>query len=142
MRQISGGCGSWLAAPLVCEFARAAGLLEELAGVRLIAKRAEGAAEASGALVAAAGRDRARLIAARKLIPLPPSPPPGKLYAAIDGTGVPMTSKETAGRHGTEHVLVYAGVIGVQPRRVAGRSAQDVTVNAIITPSTATSGRS
>ena len=81
-------------------FARATSLLEELAGVRLTAKRAERAAEASGAAVAAAGRDRARLIAARKLVPLPPSQPPDKLYAAIDGTGVPMTSRETAGRQG------------------------------------------
>jgi hypothetical protein len=81
-------------------FARAASLLEDLAGVRLTAKRAERAAEASGTAVAAAGRDRARLTAARKLIPLPPSPLPDKLYAAIDGTGVPVTPKETAGREG------------------------------------------
>ena len=33
-------------------------------------------------------------------MPLPPSPLPDKLYAVIDGTGVPMTSKETAGRDG------------------------------------------
>jgi hypothetical protein len=81
-------------------FAQAAGLLEDLAGVRLTAKRAERAAEDSGAAVAAAGRDRARLIAARKLAPLPPSPLADKLYAAIDGTGVPVTSRETAGREG------------------------------------------
>ena len=83
-------------------FARAAGLLEDLAGVRLTVKRVERAAEASGAAAAAAGRGRARLIAARKLVPLPPSPPPDKLYAAIDGTGVPMTARETerAGREG------------------------------------------
>jgi len=81
-------------------FASAARLLEELAGVRLTAKRVERAAEASGAAVAAAGRGRAALIAARKLVPLPPSPLPDKLYAAIDGTGVPMTAKETAGREG------------------------------------------
>jgi hypothetical protein len=81
-------------------FAQAAGLLQELAGVRLTAKRAERAAEASGAAVVAAGRERAGLIAARKLVPLPPSPLPDKLYAVIDGTGVPMTSKETAGREG------------------------------------------
>jgi len=81
-------------------FAGAARLLEELAGVRLTAKRVERAAEASGAAAAEAGRDRARLIAARKLVPLPPSPLPDKLYAVIDGTGVPMTSKETAGRDG------------------------------------------
>jgi hypothetical protein len=81
-------------------FTRAAGLLEDLAGVRLTAKRVERASEASGAALAAAVRDRAALIASRKLVPLPPSPPPDKLYAAIDGTGVPMTSKETAGRDG------------------------------------------
>jgi hypothetical protein len=81
-------------------FAGAARLLEELAGVRLAAKRVERAAEASGTALAAAGRGRAVLIAARKLVPLPPSPLPDKLYAAIDGTGVPMTAKETAGREG------------------------------------------
>jgi hypothetical protein len=81
-------------------FAQAASLLEELAGVRLTAKRTERAAEASGAAVAEAGRERARLTATRKLVPLPPSPLPDKLYAAIDGTGVPMTSRETAGRDG------------------------------------------
>jgi hypothetical protein len=81
-------------------FAGAARLLEELAGTRLTVKRVERAAEASGAAVAAAGRDRATLIATRKLVPLPPSPLPGNLYAAIDGTGVPVTSRETAGRPG------------------------------------------
>ena len=81
-------------------FARAAGLLEDLAGVRLTAKRVERAAEGSGAAKAAAVRDRAALITARKLVPLPPSPLPDKLYAAIDGTGVPVTAKESAGRDG------------------------------------------
>ena len=81
-------------------FAGAARLLEEIGGVRLTAKRVERAAEASGAAVAEAGRERARLTAARKLVPLPPSPLPDKLYAVIDGTGVPMTSRETAGRAG------------------------------------------
>ena len=81
-------------------FGRAAGLLEDLAGVRLTAKRVEREAEASGTAVAAAARERAALITARRLVPLPPSPLPDKLYAAIDGTGVPMTSKETAGRQG------------------------------------------
>jgi len=81
-------------------FARAASLLEELAGIRLSVKRAERAAEASGAAVAAAGRERAALLAARRLVPLPPAPLPDKLYAAIDGTGVPVTSRETTGRKG------------------------------------------
>jgi len=81
-------------------FARAARLLQELAGVRLTVKRVERAAEASGAARADASRDQARLIARRKLVPLPPSPPPDKLYAVIDGTGVPVTRKETEGRDG------------------------------------------
>ena len=81
-------------------FAGAARLLEETGGVCLTVKRVERAAEASGTAVAAAGRERARLTAARKLVPLLPSPLPDKLYAAIDGTGVPMTSRETAGRKG------------------------------------------
>jgi hypothetical protein len=81
-------------------FAGAARLLGELAGVRLAVKRVERAAEASGGALAASGRQRASLVAARKLVPLPPSPLPDKLYAVIDGTGVPMTSRETAGRQG------------------------------------------
>jgi hypothetical protein len=81
-------------------FAGAARLLAELAGVWLTVKRVERAAEASGAAAAAAGRQRAALIAARRLVPLPPAPLPDKLYTVIDGTGVPMTSRETAGRQG------------------------------------------
>jgi hypothetical protein len=81
-------------------FALAAGLLEDLAGVRLTVKRVERAAEASGAAMAAASRTRAGLIARRKLVPLPPQQLPDKLYIVIDGTGVPVTPKETAGREG------------------------------------------
>ena len=81
-------------------FAKAAGLLEGLAGVALTIKRVERAAEASGAAQAAAVRERAALIAGRKLVPLPPSPVPDMLYGAIDGTGVTMTARETAGRQG------------------------------------------
>jgi len=81
-------------------FAKAAGLLEDLAGVHLTVKRVERSAEASGAAKAAAGRGRAALITTRTLVPLPPSPLPDKLYAAIDGTGVPVTAKEAAGRDG------------------------------------------
>jgi hypothetical protein len=81
-------------------FAEAAGLLEALAGVRLAVKRAGRAAEASGTAVAADARERAALIAARRLVPMPLSPLPDKLYAVIDGTGVPMTARETAGRDG------------------------------------------
>ena len=81
-------------------FAKAAGLLQDLAGIRLTAKRVERAAEASGAAQAAAVRGRAALITDQKVVPLPPSPLPDKLYGVIDGTGVPMTARETAGREG------------------------------------------
>jgi hypothetical protein len=49
-------------------FAKAAGLLEDLAGVHLTARRVERAAEASGAVKAAADRGRAALISGRKLV--------------------------------------------------------------------------
>ena len=81
-------------------FAKAAGLLEDLAGVQLTVKRVERAAEASGAAQAAAVRERSALIAGRKLVPLPPHPLADMLYGAIDGTGVTMTARETAGREG------------------------------------------
>src|SRR5262249_26138966 len=79
-------------------FARAAGLLEDLAGISLTAKRVERAAEAEGTALAVASRSRAGLIARRKLVPLPPSLLPDKLYAVIDGTGVPVTAREAEGR--------------------------------------------
>jgi hypothetical protein len=81
-------------------FAKASRMLQTMAGVHLTAKRVERSAEASGTAAAAAVRDRATAITTRTLVPLPPSPLPDKLYACIDGTGVPMTSRETAGRHG------------------------------------------
>ena len=81
-------------------FAGAASLLEDLAGVRLTVKRVERAAEASGAARACAVRERSALIAGRKLVPMPPRPVPDMLYGVIDGTGVPMTARETAGRDG------------------------------------------
>lgn len=85
-------------------FAKASGLLADLAGVHVTGKRVERAAETSGAAQAAAQaaavRERSALIVGRKLVPLPPSPCPDTLYGAIDGTGVTMTAKETAGREG------------------------------------------
>jgi len=81
-------------------FAKASRMLQTMAGVYLTAKRVERAAEASGAAAAAAVRARAAAITARTLVPMPPSPLPDKLYACIDGTGVPMTARETAGRDG------------------------------------------
>ena len=87
-------------AAAVKPFAGARDLLEDLAGIRLTGKRVERAAEASGAACALQVRERDRLIAGRKVVPMPPSPLPDMLYGVIDGTGVPMTSRETAGRPG------------------------------------------
>ena len=82
-------------------FAQASTLLRELAGVRVTAKRAGRRAEADGRAAAARIEADAEAIAARRLAVLPPAEPlPGKLYVAIDGTGVPMTAAETDGRAG------------------------------------------
>ncbi|HEY5356255.1 MAG TPA: ISKra4 family transposase [Streptosporangiaceae bacterium] len=84
----------------VAPFARAGDLLADLAGLHLTARRIERSAEADGTAAAAATRAAADAILARKLIPMPPAPLPGKLYIAVDGTGVPMVPAETAGRPG------------------------------------------
>ncbi|WP_129669124.1 ISKra4 family transposase [Phytoactinopolyspora endophytica] len=81
-------------------FAKARELLADLAGVELTTKRVERAAEADGAAAEQAARAETAAILARRVVPLPPSPMPDKLYVAIDGTGVPMIPTETAGRTG------------------------------------------
>jgi hypothetical protein len=82
-------------------FAKAAALIGDLAGITLTGKRAGRSAEADGAAAAAVIGAQAAAIAARTLVPLPPpAPVPDKLYLAIDGTGVPMVTAETEGRHG------------------------------------------
>ena len=82
-------------------FARAAGLLGELAGIELTIKRTERSAEADGAAAARAISAEADAIRSRRVVPLPPAEPlPDKLYLAIDGTGVPVVAREAEGRHG------------------------------------------
>ena len=82
-------------------FAKAAGLLAELAGIELTVKRVERSAEATGAAAAAAIGAQADAICSRQVVPLPPpGPAPDMLYIAVDGTGVPMTAAETEGRKG------------------------------------------
>jgi len=72
-------------------FARAAGLLAELAGIELTVKRVERSAEATGSAVTAAIAARADAIGSRRVVPLPPPDPvPDMLYIAVDGTGVPV----------------------------------------------------
>ena len=82
-------------------FARASALLAELAGVSLTVKRVERSAEADGAAARAAQEAESAAILARRVIPFRPCGPlPGTLYIEVDGTGVPMTPAETAGRPG------------------------------------------
>jgi hypothetical protein len=82
-------------------FAKAAGLLAELAGIDLTIKRVERSAEATGTAAATAIGAQADAICSRQVVPLPPpAPAPDMLYIAVDGTGVPMTAAQTEGRPG------------------------------------------
>jgi hypothetical protein len=82
-------------------FARAAGLLAELAGIELTVKRVERSAEATGTAATAAIAARADAIGSRRVVPLPPPDPvPDMLYIAVDGTGVPVVAREAEGRTG------------------------------------------
>jgi hypothetical protein len=82
-------------------FAKAAGLLTELAGIQLTAKRIERSAETDGTASAAAIGAETDAICSRQVVPLPPPAPlPDMLYIAVDGTGVPMTPAGTEGRPG------------------------------------------
>src|SRR5258706_10664043 len=68
-------------------FAKAARLLEDLAGVRLTVKRVERAAEASGAAQAAAARDRPPLTTAPQAVHPPPARLPPNRRALINAPG-------------------------------------------------------
>lgn len=86
-------------------FATASRLLADLAGLDVGAKSIERLAEADGLVAEAEQAQRAEQIVAGRLVPFVPLPGPGEsvpdmLYVAIDGTGVPMRSTETAGRKG------------------------------------------
>lgn len=84
-------------------FAKASGLLAELAGVTLSTKRVERAAEADGAAAEQRIRTESRAIADGGMSVLPPAgdrPLPDKLYVAVDGTGVPMVPAATGDRAG------------------------------------------
>jgi hypothetical protein len=82
-------------------FAKASGLLGELAGIGLTTKRIERSAEADGAAASTAIGAEADAICSRQVVPLPPPAPlPDMLYLAIDGTGVPMVAAATQDRPG------------------------------------------
>lgn len=99
---LSAGLSSMIAAAgAAVPFAQAAGLLKDLAGISLGTKRVERAAEATGAAATAVLKADAAAVLTGKVVPLPPpGPAPEILYIAVDGTGVPMTLAETAGRAG------------------------------------------
>lgn len=71
--------------------------LEELAGIRVKTKEVERVAEAIGAQIEVLAQREREQIMADKVVPLKPVP---KLYISIDGTGVPVLSRETEGRRG------------------------------------------
>jgi hypothetical protein len=81
-------------------FAKAAGLLAELAGLPVTAKRAERSAETDGTAGAARIAAEAEAICSRQMVPLPPPTLPDMLYIAIDGTGIPMVPAATRDRPG------------------------------------------
>jgi hypothetical protein len=81
-------------------FTTGSGLLADLAGIQVSARRIERHAEADGAAAAAVIAAHAAAITAGKVVPLPPAALPDKMYIAIDGTGVPMMTAETQGRPG------------------------------------------
>ena len=82
-------------------FAKAAGLLSELAGIALTTKRIERSAEADGQAASVAICTQAEAICSRQVVPLPPPAPlPDMLYIAVDGTGVPTVAAATEGRPG------------------------------------------
>ena len=81
-------------------FAKGRGLLAELAGVTLSAKRVERCAEADGRACCKARDVEAAALASGELVPLGPATPVEKLYVALDGTGVPTVPAGTEGRAG------------------------------------------
>lgn len=81
-------------------FAKAEALLAELAGLTLTTKRVQRAAEADGLALQEKIVIESDAITEGTLAPLPPKVAPKLLYIAVDGTGIPATRAETAGRAG------------------------------------------
>ena len=72
--------------------------LEELAGIKVQTKAVERVAEGIGTELERLGqRERQVVINDQKVVPLKSA---AKLYVSIDGTGVPVIKRETAGRRG------------------------------------------
>jgi hypothetical protein len=74
--------------------------LVELAGIEVKTKEVERVSEACGDQIEHADALERRALNAGKVVPLPVA---GRLYIAIDGTGVPVVPRERAGRVGKGH---------------------------------------
>jgi len=81
-------------------FARASRDLRELAGISIPAKQVERVAEASGERAKHQTEAELEDYLTGRVLPLPPPMPIPVLYVTVDGTGVPMVSRETEGRKG------------------------------------------
>lgn len=75
-------------------FEEGSGLLNELAGLHIVAKQVERTAEALGAEVAEDERSHVEPVASSEIAPT--------LYLGLDGTGIPMRPKELEGRAGKQ----------------------------------------
>jgi len=71
--------------------------LEELAGIRVSAKEVERVAEGVGAQVDTFHTAEAKAALSEKIVPIKSIP---RMYVCMDGSGVPVVKKETAGRLG------------------------------------------
>jgi hypothetical protein len=74
--------------------------LEILAGIRVETKQVERVAEGIGSQIEMVVAAEQEAVFAGTIAPMFPVFPVSKLYVAMDGTGVPMITRETAGRVG------------------------------------------
>lgn len=78
-------------------FAEARSDLDEMAGIKVKTKSVERVAEALGAELIGLSQPEREQVMADNVVPFKSTP---KFYISIDGTGVPVTKRETAGRRG------------------------------------------
>jgi hypothetical protein len=71
--------------------------LEELAGIRVTAKEIERVSEGVGAQAEAFHAAEGKAALSDKIVPIKPI---ARMYVCMDGSGVPVVKKETAGRQG------------------------------------------
>ena len=76
--------------------------LQELSGVRVSTKSLERASEAIGAAIEATVQQEIELAMTDKLVWLKPGGRINRMYISMDGTGVPVVSRETEGRKGKD----------------------------------------